>query len=154
MMKDQRQSNPPKPLIPEPTTDLQFRDKVIRSLLPTVVYVWAPRSPQCELMEKEIERLAHEYLGKVCFFSINADKNPETFGRYGIRSVPTLLFFHDSRVVDRIVGLIPTPPLRARVDYLLETSSHEKGVVDVSANLAKWETEPTDDHQRAFVSIR
>jgi thioredoxin 1 len=104
-------------------------------------------------MGKEIERLAHEYLGKVCFFSINADKNPETFGKYGIRSVPTLLFFLDSRVVDRIVGLIPTPPLRARIEHLLE-SSHEKGVVDVSANLAKWETEPTDDHQWAFVSVR
>jgi thioredoxin 1 len=150
MSKDQTKPNPPPPPIPEPTTDLQFRDKVLRSALPSVVLVWASYSPQCGVVEKEIEQIAKDYTGKVGFFSINADKNPETFGRYGIRSLPTLLFFHNRKVVDRVVGMIPIPPLRSRINHLLEYS-HEKKVVDVSANLAKWEMEPTDNRRSSFI---
>jgi len=150
MMKEQVKPNPPIPPVPEPTTDLQFRDKVLRSALPAVVFVWASHAPHCEVIQKEIERIAQEYSGKVGFFSINADKNPETFGKYGIRSVPTLLFFHDRKVVDKVVGLIPIPPLRSRINHLLE-SSHEKKVVDVSANLAKWETIPSDNRSSNFI---
>jgi thioredoxin 1 len=146
--KRQRKKSEPAP-IPEPTTDLQFTDKVIQSEKPAVVLVWASYSQQCSVMEKEVEHIAPHYEGKVGFFSINADKNPETFGRYGIRSVPTLLFFRDGQVVDRIVGLIPSGPLEWRIDRLLE-SRRGKRVVDVSGNLAKWGTPPQDAGSRPF----
>jgi thioredoxin 1 len=147
MTKDQKDKTPPKPPAPEPTTDMQFNDKVVRANIPVVVFVWAPYSEECEVVEKMLEQLAVEYDQQVCFFTINADKNPETFGRYGIRSVPTLLFFHDCKIVDRIVGMIPAGPLKSRINRMLE-SEGEKPIIDIPGNLAQWESDPSDTDKR------
>ena len=150
MTEKQKGTEQTKPPVPEPTTDMQFRDKVIRANTPVVVLVWAPHALQCDVMQREIEHIAPAYEGKVGFISINADKNPETFGRYNIRMVPTMLFFHDRRVVDRIVGLIPRIPLQSRIDHLLELSGSENSI-DVTSNLSKWSSESYDTGRRAFL---
>ncbi len=147
MTKDQKEKSPPKPPAPEPTTDMQFNDKVVRANIPVIVFVWAPRSPECEVMEKMLEQLAVEYDQQVCFFTINADKNPETFGRYGIRAVPTLLFFHDCKIVDRIVGMIPLGPFKSRINRLLD-SEEDKPIIDIPGNLAQWESDLSDTDDR------
>lgn len=147
MTKDQKDNSPPKPPAPEPTTDMQFNDKVVRANIPVVVFVWAPRSVECEALEKMLEQLAVEYDQQICFFTINADKNPETFGRYGIRAVPTLLFFHDCKIVDRIVGMIPMGPLKSRINRLLEAGG-DKPFIDIPGNLAQWESDHSDTDKR------
>ena len=137
MTKDKKEKSPPKPPAPEPTTDMQFNDKVVRANIPVVVFVWAPHFSECEVLEKMLEQLAVEYDQQVGFFTINADKNPETFGRYGIRALPTLLFFHDCKIVDRIVGMIPMGPLKSRINKMLDPEE-DHSVIDVPGNLDKW----------------
>jgi|GEM_PF-1367007 len=140
-MAVKRKITAPQPVpIPEPTTDLQFADKVIRSPIPVVLLVWASRSENCAIMEKEIQYIAPSYQGRISFLSINADKNPETFGRYGIRSVPTLLLFRNRQVMDRIVGLWYGGALKARIDRLLELDRADFAYPGPK-NLAQWAKE-------------
>jgi thioredoxin len=54
-----------------------------------------------------IEELAGEYAGRIKFVKLNTDENPGTAARYGIRSIPTLLIFHQGALVDRLVGALP-----------------------------------------------
>ena len=126
--------------VPEPITDLQFNDRVMRTNHLVVLLVWAPHSENSAIMEKEIRFMAPSYKGKVEFFSINADKNPETFGRYGIRSLPTLLFFQNRSVVDRVVGLLLGGALKSRIDRLLDKDRNDFAYRG-PRNLAKWAKE-------------
>jgi thioredoxin 1 len=140
-MAAKKKNTKPKEIpVPEPITDLQFNDRVMRSNLPVVLLVCAPHSENSAIMEKEIRYIAASYKGKLEFFSINADKNPETFGRYGIRSLPTLLFFQNRSVVDRIVGLLLGGALKSRIERLLDKNRDEFAYRG-PRNLAQWAKE-------------
>jgi thioredoxin 1 len=66
-----------------------------------------------------VEELAQAYAGKVTFGKLNTDENPLTAERFGIMSIPTLLFFKGGKLVDTVVGVVPRAYLDAKVKKLL-----------------------------------
>ncbi|MBI5815063.1 MAG: thioredoxin [Nitrospinae bacterium] len=86
-------------------TDGDFDEKVVKSDKLTVVDFWAEWCAPCRMIAPAIEDLAKEYSGKVNVGKLNVDENGQTATRYGIRSIPTLLFFKGGQIVKQVVGV-------------------------------------------------
>lgn len=104
---------------PVVVTDDTFQKEVIESQIPVVVDFWAIWCGPCRLIAPIIEELAKEYDGKVKFAKLDVDANPKTAMQYGIRSIPTLLFFKDGKVVNSVIGAVPKPNLVSRIEQVL-----------------------------------
>ena len=98
-------------------TDDTFADEVESADGLTMVAVWAVWCGPCRMVAPVVEELATEYgeqglrVGK-----LDVDENPQTAARYGIRSIPTILFFRGGEVVDRIVGAMPKAAFAQKVE--------------------------------------
>jgi thioredoxin 1 len=88
------------------TTDATF-DATIAGPGPVVVDCWAVWCGPCRMVAPVIEELAKDYAGKVKFAKLDVDKNPATSRKFGIQSIPTLLFFKDGKLVDQKIGAMP-----------------------------------------------
>lgn len=66
-----------------------------------------------------VEELATEYDGKLKVMKLNTDENPDVAGKYGIMSIPTLLFFKGGQLVEKVVGAVPKRVLKDAIDKLL-----------------------------------
>ena len=66
-----------------------------------------------------IQELAKDYEGKAVVGKVNVDQNPEVAGKYGIRSIPTILFIKNGEVVDKSVGAVPKTALSSKLDAQL-----------------------------------
>jgi thioredoxin 1 len=102
-----------------PVTDASFEAEVLKGAKPVVVDFWAEWCAPCRMVSPVLEELAVEYSGKVKVTKLNIDDNPSTSAKFGIRSIPTLLFFKDGRLVDQYVGAAPKSELKKRFDGLL-----------------------------------
>ena len=74
--------------------------------------------PPCRVLAPHVEAIAREFAGSVEVVKVNVDDQPALASRFGVRSMPTLLFFRAGEVVDRIIGAVPAAQLRARVHEL------------------------------------
>lgn len=99
--------------------DDDFDRLVLQGALPAVVDFWAVWCGPCKALSPAVEQVAGEYAGKVSFFKCNIEDSPQAPSRYGIRSIPTLLFFKDGKVIDQIVGLVPAAKIQSSVKKLL-----------------------------------
>lgn len=113
---------PPKPGKPLPVTDESFREEVLESEIPVVVDFWSARCPPCQVMGGLLDEIGPDYVGQVRIFKLNVDQNPQTAMQYRVQSIPTVFFFNKGKPVDRIVGLLPLNPLRAKLDSLARSS--------------------------------
>ncbi|MFN8639364.1 MAG: thioredoxin [Dehalococcoidia bacterium] len=104
---------------PADTSDTTFETDVIGSDLPVLVDFWAPWCGPCRMVAPIVEELAEEYEGKVKFVKLNTDENPQVAGKYGIRSIPTLLVFKGGKPVGQIVGFRPKSDLEKRLQEVL-----------------------------------
>lgn len=84
-----------------------------------VVDAWADWCAPCKQLEPVIEDLANDYQGDVAFGKLNVDENQETAAQYGIRSIPTLLFFKDGELVDQVTGAMPKKVLDDKIQNKL-----------------------------------
>jgi len=100
-------------------TDSSFESDVLKAGRPVVVDFWAVWCGPCRMVAPIVEELSTEYDGKVDFYKLNVDENPETSMKYGIRSIPTLLVFKDGQPVDQVVGAVPKKELQKHVDAVL-----------------------------------
>ena len=86
--------------------DSSFESEVLQSDKPVLVDFWAPWCGPCRAIAPIVEELAEDYGDKVKFTKCNVDENPTTPTKYGIKSIPTLIFFKDGEIQDKIIGIV------------------------------------------------
>jgi thioredoxin 1 len=100
--------------------DKNFQNTVLNTDKPVVLDFWAEWCGPCRIIGPVIEELAKEYEGKAVIGKVDVDQNPEISMEYGIRSIPTLLFFKDGKLVDRAVGVMSKTQIIQRIEDLLK----------------------------------
>lgn len=106
------------PMVTE-ITDNDFEDQVVKSEVPALVDFYAPWCGPCRMISPVVEKLSKEYDGKFRFCKLNVDQNPQMAIKYGVMSIPLLLFFKGGEQVDDVRGAVPEEVLRRKVAALL-----------------------------------
>ena len=99
--------------------DENFDDEVLRSHIPVLVDFWAEWCGPCKVVGPTVEALASDYQGKVKVAKLNVDDNPEAAGRFGVRSIPTLIVFKDGEAQQTAVGVKPKGQLAELIEKVL-----------------------------------
>jgi thioredoxin 1 len=100
--------------------DANFEQVVIKSAIPVVVDFWAPWCGPCRMVAPSLETLAREFDGKVLITKVNTDENPQWASGLGVQGIPTMIFFHEGKIVHQQVGALPLAPLRSLVQQLAD----------------------------------
>jgi thioredoxin 1 len=95
-------------------TDADFEQQVEKHQGVAVVDFWATWCGPCRMIAPILEQLSVEYAGKVKVTKLDVDTNTQTSMRFGVRSIPTLLFFKDGKVVDQVIGAVPKAVLEGK----------------------------------------
>ena len=100
-------------------TDETFESEVIQAHGLVMVDFWAAWCGPCRAIAPLVEQLASDYAGQVKVGKLDADANPHTMSRFGVRNLPSILFFDGGTVVDRVIGAVPRGTLEAPIrNYL------------------------------------
>jgi thioredoxin 1 len=99
--------------------DSSFDSEIIQSDKPAVVDFWAPWCGPCKAIGPVIEELAKTYGEQVKFTKCNVDDNPVTPGKFGIKAIPTLIFFKEGKVVDQITGMVAKSKLEDTIKSIV-----------------------------------
>jgi thioredoxin 1 len=107
-----------KPGKPMETTDETFENDVLKSDLPVLLDFWSPTCMPCQVMGGLLREVGPEYAGRVKIYKLNVAQNMQTPQMFRVRSIPTLVFIKNGRILDQAIGLIPMDALRKRLDKL------------------------------------
>jgi thioredoxin 1 len=99
--------------------DTNFEDIVVKSELPVMVDFWAEWCGPCRMIAPFVEELSTEYEGKALVVKCDVDSSPGVAAKYGIRNIPTVLFFNNGEVADKQVGAVPKASFAAKLDALI-----------------------------------
>jgi thioredoxin 1 len=95
-------------------TDANFGDVTGQSGL-SMVDFWAVWCGPCRMVAPIVEQLADDYAGQVTVGKLDVDNNQRSAAQFNVRSIPTILFFKDGKVVDQVIGAVPRPALEAKI---------------------------------------
>ena len=102
-----------------PTNDENFEKDVLGSGLPTLVDFWAEWCGPCKQIGPILEEISEEKTDLIKVFKINIDENPNIPQKYGVRGIPTLMFFSNGKLIDTKVGSLPKSSLNEWIDNSL-----------------------------------
>jgi thioredoxin 1 len=105
--------------------DESFGEAVERATGLVAVDFTAPWCPPCRILSRVLEPLAAEYGAQLRVVALDVDTSPRTAGRFGVRSLPTVVFFRDGVELDRFVGAVPAAALRSRIEANLPRAAVE-----------------------------
>lgn len=95
-------------------TDATFSSEIEKHDGLAVVDFWAPWCGPCRMVGPLLDELATEYAGKAKVAKVDVDQNQSLAQRFGVRSIPLILFFKDGKVVDQVLGAVPKAQLAAK----------------------------------------
>lgn len=102
-------------------TDANFDEVVLKSDKPVLVDFWAEWCGPCRMVGPVVEELSKDYAGKAVVGKVDVDSNPGISTKYGIRNIPTLLFFKGGEIVDKQVGAVPKSVLAGKLDAQIQS---------------------------------
>ncbi|MBN2166520.1 MAG: thioredoxin [Marinilabiliaceae bacterium] len=100
-------------------TDDNFEEIVLKSDKPVLVDFWAEWCGPCRMVAPIVAELADDYKDQAVIGKMDVDSNPQTAVKYGIRNIPTILFFKNGEVADKQVGAVPKTILSSKLDALV-----------------------------------
>ncbi|MBN1272045.1 MAG: thioredoxin [Candidatus Aminicenantes bacterium] len=99
--------------------DSTFEEDVLKSSLPVIVDFWAEWCAPCHMVTPALESIARKYEGKLKVMKMNVDENMKSPSKYGIRSIPTLLFFKSGEVKETLIGAVPQEKIEELITRVL-----------------------------------
>lgn len=100
-------------------TDSNFDELVMKSDIPVLVDFWAEWCGPCRMVGPIIEEISNEYSGKALVLKCDVDSNPGVAAKFGIRNIPTVLYFKGGKIADKQVGAVPKNTFVAKLTALL-----------------------------------
>ena len=100
-------------------TNENFEEKVLKSDKPVLVDFWAEWCGPCRMVAPIVSELATEYEAKAVIGKVDVDNNPDISAQFGIKNIPTILFFKNGEIVDKHVGAAPKSVLAQKIEKLL-----------------------------------
>ena len=100
-------------------TDSNFQELVLNSDKPVIVDFWAEWCGPCRMVGPIVEEVGVDYEGKAVVTKVDVDSNPGITAKYGIRNIPTILFFKNGDVADKQVGAVPKSTIVNKLEALL-----------------------------------
>ena len=107
--------------VPVELTDRDAAQVIREADLPLLLDLYSPNCGPCRTLAPVIDKLAHQFFGRAIIAKIDTSTNHLIAGRYGIRGVPTLIFFKNGQVVDQVVGALPEDALVAKLNSFIRT---------------------------------
>ena len=100
-------------------TDANFQKEVLENSQPVLVDFWADWCGPCHMIAPTIEGLARDFEGRAKVGKLDVDNNNRIAEQFGIRSIPTLLFFKDGQLADQVIGVAPRSELTNKLNGLI-----------------------------------